>query len=128
MPQPTVRNGDAASPPIDVARPELSRVADVVVQTLAELGVDTFYGIPGGSIASVYDALVDHPELKVINTRHETGATFMAMGHSRVGGSLPCVLMTSGPGITNALTGLAAASADGVPLIAIGGEVPKRNF
>jgi acetolactate synthase-1/2/3 large subunit len=100
----------------------------VIVSTLAELGVDTFYGIPGGAIGSVYDSLLDHPELKVVNTRHETGATFMAMGHSRVGGSLPCVLMTSGPGITNAVTGLAAAHADGVPLIAIGGEVPKKNF
>jgi acetolactate synthase-1/2/3 large subunit len=119
---------DVSVPPVGAAEPKLSRVADVIIETLAELGVDTFYGIPGGSIASVYDALVDHPELRVINTRHETGAMFMAMGHSRVGGSLPCVLMTSGPGITNALTGLAAAAADGVPLIAIGGEVPKKNF
>jgi len=104
------------------------RVADVIVATLAELGVDTFYGIPGGAIGSVYDALLDQPALRVINTRHETGAMFMAMGHARVGASLPCVLMTSGPGITNALTGLAAAHADGVPLIALGGEVPRRNF
>jgi len=129
MTSPTLTRGDEASVSgVPLAEPETFRVADIVVQTLAELGVNTFYGIPGGAIGSVYDALVDHPELRVINTRHETGATFMAMGHSRVGGSLPCVLMTSGPGITNALTGLAAASADGVPLIAIGGEVPKRNF
>src|SRR5205823_10002304 len=87
------------------------RVADVVLDTLMELGVDTFYGIPGGAIASVYDGLCDKPKARVINTKHETGAVFMAMGHSRVGGSLPCVLMTSGPGITNALTGLAAANA-----------------
>lgn len=121
----------------EVSREEISqpveetqrrRVADVIVDTLADLGVDTFYGIPGGAIASIYDALVDRPGLRVVNTRHETGAAFMAMGHSRVGGSLPCVLMTSGPGITNVLTGLAAAFADGVPLIAIGGEVPKKNF
>ncbi len=104
------------------------RVADVMVQTLQELGVDTFYGVPGGAISQFYDALLDQPRVRVINTRHETGAAFMAMGHSKVGGSLPCVLMTSGPGITNALTGLASANADGVPLIAIGGEVPKRNF
>src|SRR5438105_11084931 len=64
------------------------RVADVVIDTLMELGIDTFYGIPGGAIASVYDSLIDHPKARVINTRHETGATFMAMGHSRVGGSL----------------------------------------
>ncbi|MFZ5469740.1 MAG: thiamine pyrophosphate-binding protein, partial [Myxococcota bacterium] len=109
------------------AQPKM-RVADVVVQTLAELGVNTYYGIPGGAISTVYDALLDQKGVRVINTRHETGAVFMAMGHSRAGGGLPCVLMTSGPGITNALTGLAAAHADGIPLIAIGGEVPRKNF
>src|ERR1700687_2877644 len=120
--------------PIDSLRavpleiPEHQRVADVIVQTLVELGVDTFYGIPGGAIASVYDALMDQESVTVINTRHETAAVFMAMGHSRVSGKLPCVLMTSGPGITNGLTGIAAAHADGVPLIVIGGEVPKKNF
>lgn len=106
----------------------MMRVSDVIVQTLKELGVNTFYGIPGGAICPIYDALYDHPELRVINTRHETGAAFMAMGHSKVGGSLPCILMTSGPGITNALTGLGSAYADGVPMIAIGGEVPRKNF
>lgn len=107
---------------------EHQRVADIVVQTLVDLGVDTFYGIPGGAIASVYDALIDQKSARVINTRHETAAVFMAMGHSRVSGKLPCVLMTSGPGITNGLTGIAAAHADGIPLIVIGGEVPKKNF
>jgi acetolactate synthase-1/2/3 large subunit len=122
-------------PPSTPALPELkskavekARVAEVVVQTLKELGVDTFYGIPGGAICPVYDALLDYPDLRIINTRHETGAAFMAIGHSKVGGTLPCILMTSGPGITNALTGLASAFADGVPMIAIGGEVPRRNF
>lgn len=118
------------SEPVTAPAPAVAtmRVADVIVQTLKELGVDTFYGIPGGAICPIYDALLDQPTLRVINTRHETGAAFMAMGHSKVGGSLPCVLMTSGPGITNALTGLASAYADGVPMIAIGGEVPRRNF
>jgi len=104
------------------------RVADMVVKTLTELGVTTYYGIPGGAIASVYDALLDQPGVRIINSRHESGAVFAAMGQSRVGGSLPCVLTTSGPGVTNALTGLAAAQADGVPLIAIAGEVPRKNF
>jgi acetolactate synthase-1/2/3 large subunit len=76
----------------------------------------------------MYDALIDVPEAELINTRHETGAVFMAMGYSRTAGTMPCVLMTSGPGITNAITGLAAAYADGIPLIAIGGEVPRKNF
>ncbi len=121
-----LRSLDGNAPDL-VGRPK-TRVADAVVKTLVELGVDTFYGIPGGAIASVYDALLDQQGVALVNTRHESGAAFMAMGHSRVGGSLPCVLMTSGPGITNVVTGLAAAYADGVPLIAIGGEVPKKNF
>lgn len=104
------------------------RVADMVVKTLTELGVDTFYGIPGGAIASVYDALLDQSGIRIINTRHETGALFAAMGQSRAGGSLPCVLTTAGPGVTNAITGLAAAHADGIPLITIAGEVPRKHF
>jgi acetolactate synthase-1/2/3 large subunit len=100
----------------------------VIVDTLLELGVDTFYGIPGGAISPVYDALLAHPQARVITAKHETGAAFMAIGHARMGGSLPCVLMTSGPGITNAITGLAAAAVEGVPLIAIGGEVPRSRF
>ncbi|MGQ0506169.1 MAG: thiamine pyrophosphate-binding protein [Myxococcaceae bacterium] len=111
-----------------LSRPAERRVADLVVDTLVERGVDTFYGIPGGAISSVYDALVDHEELRVINARQETGAVYMAIGHTRAMGSLPCVLVTSGPGIINALTGIAAAQADGVPLIVLGGEVPRRNF
>ncbi|APR75935.1 Acetolactate synthase large subunit protein [Minicystis rosea] len=76
----------------------------------------------------MYDALVDHPSARIVNHRHETSAVFAAMGHRRSGGSLPCVLVTSGPGMTNAITGLAAAYADGVPLLVIAGEVPRRTF
>ena len=107
---------------------EQPRVADVLMSALLEQGVDTFYGIPGGAICSVYDALIDLPRAKLINTRHESGAAFMAMGHWRASNRMAAVLMTSGPGITNAITGLAAAYADNVPLIAIGGEVPRSNF
>lgn len=120
---------EAPVTPLPVALPnETFRVADVIIQTLSELGVDTFYGIPGGAIASCYDACLDHPDLRVINARHETGAVMMAMGHARVGRGLPGVMMTSGPGVTNAITGLAAAYADGIPLVALGGEVPRKNF
>lgn len=104
------------------------RVANLIIETLTELGVDTYYGIPGGAIACIYDALVDYPKLRVVNSRHEAGAAFMAMGHARTGGNIACLLTTSGPGITNAITGLAAAAAEGIPLIAIGGEVPRKNF
>ncbi|MFT3776467.1 MAG: thiamine pyrophosphate-binding protein [Minicystis sp.] len=110
------------------ARPEPIPAAGAVVRALAELGVDTFYGIPGGAISPVYDAILDQPGLRVIHNRQETGAVFAAMGHRRSGGSLPCVLVTSGPGIINAITGLAAAHADGVPLIVLAGEVPRKSF
>lgn len=121
-PSPMSADGLAAQP----ARAH--RAVDVIVETLLELGVDTFYGIPGGAISPVYDALLAHPEARVITAKHETGATFMAIGHARMSGGLPCVLVTSGPGITNAITGLAAAAVEGVPLIAIGGEVPRSRF
>lgn len=127
LPQSVKPAAEVAQGPLGLTA-ETHRVADVVIRTLAELGVDTFYGIPGGAIASCYDACLDYPGVRVVNARHETGAVMMAMGHARVGGSLPGVLMTSGPGITNAITGLAAAHADGIPLIAIGGEVPRKNF
>jgi len=104
------------------------RVADVIVDTLRELGVTTYYGIPGGAISPIYDALIDAPDTHLVTTRHETGAVFMAAGQAVSGGPLACVLMTSGPGVTNAMTGLASAKADGVPLIAIAGEVPHTNF
>ncbi len=104
------------------------RVADVLVDTLVQAGVTTFFGVPGGAISSVYDALGARDDVRLINARHETGAVFAAMGFERTGGGLPCVLMTSGPGITNAITGIAAAHADGVPMIIIGGEVPRKNF
>src|SRR4051812_7209805 len=87
--------------------PDLSheiRVADILVEILAEAGVTTFFGIPGGAISPVYDALYAPPELRVVNARHETGAAFMAMGYARSGGGLPALLMTSGPGITNVIT------------------------
>ncbi len=112
----------------EAAKRALPRVVDVMARTLAELGVRTYFGVPGGAICSYYDALLDLPGARVVNTRHETGAAFMGMGHFRAGGGVPGLLVTSGPGITNAMTGLAAAQADGVPLVAIGGEVPRANF
>lgn len=113
---------------------DVGRVADLLVRTLVEGGVDTFYGVPGGAIAPVYDALIvqtasdaAHP-VRVINTRHETGAMFMAAGQARAGGTLPCVLVTSGPGVTNVITGLASAWKDRVPLVVIAGEAPRAKF
>ena len=109
--------------------PIRERVADRLVEALVRVGVDTVYGIPGGAISPIYDALIAHPQIRVVHVRHETSALYMAIGHTRARpGSLPCVLVTSGPGVTNALTGLAAASGEGAPVLVIAGEVPRSRF
>jgi acetolactate synthase-1/2/3 large subunit len=107
--------------------PTARRVANIIVDTLRELGVTNYFGIPGGAISPIYDALLDSPDVRVIHNRHETGSLFMAAGCSLMG-KLPCVLVTSGPGLTNAITGLASAFSDGVPIVVIGGEVARKNF
>lgn len=108
--------------------PTQHRVADRLVDLLEAEGIDTIYGIPGGAIAPIYDALVDRP-LRVVHARHETSALFMALGHHRMQpDSIPCVLTTSGPGVTNAITGLASAHASRVPVVVIAGEVPCAKF
>lgn len=104
------------------------RAADAIVRTLDVLGVRTYYGIPGGSISPVYDALLDMPRARAIVSRHEAAAVFAAIGHARVSDELPCVLVTSGPGLTNALTAIASAYCDSTPVLVIAGEVPRKNF
>lgn len=107
--------------------PVARRVANIIVDTLRDLGVTDYFGIPGGAITPIYDALLDAQGVRLLHNRHETGALFMAAGCSLMG-RLPCVLVTSGPGLTNAITGLASAFADGVPLLVLGGEVARKNF
>lgn len=112
-----------------VQTPTLARCVDHLVDALVRSGVDTVYGVPGGAISPVYDALVDRPGIRVVHVRHETSALFMAIGHTRMQpDALPCVLFTSGPGVTNAVTGLAAALGEGAPVVALGGEVPRAKF
>ncbi|WP_394850093.1 thiamine pyrophosphate-binding protein [Pendulispora brunnea] len=106
-----------------------SRCADRLVDVLEGAGIDTVYGVPGGAISPIYDALYDHPNIRVVHARHETSAIFMSIGHTRVRpNSIPCVLVTSGPGVTNSVTGLAAVLGEGVPVVVIGGEVPRAKF
>lgn len=110
-----------------VIAPQPRRVADVVVDTLRDLGITTFFGVPGGAITPIYDALLDARDVQVINNRHESAGIFMA-GGAALNGLMSAVLVTSGPGVTNAITGLANAFADSIPLIVLGGEVAHRNF
>lgn len=106
----------------------MSSVASHIIDVLVEAGVDTVFGIPGGAISRVYAELADRSEIKVVNAVHESNAVFLAMGHALATGRPGVALTTAGPGVTNALTGLASAHADGVPVLVISGEVPRSNF
>jgi acetolactate synthase-1/2/3 large subunit len=113
--------------PIEPARSgaDITRAADVLVAMLAEAGVDVVFGLPGGPISPVHDALLDS-DLRVVTTRHESGAMFAAAGYAHTTGKLGVVAVTSGPGVLNAMTGLASAWCDGLPVLLLVGEVPRR--
>jgi acetolactate synthase-1/2/3 large subunit len=112
--------------PREVRNPHVheATAARVMLQVFARRGVRVAFGIPGGLISSVFDALADVPEIRLVMTRHEGMAAFCAMGYAVATGQPALVLTTSGPGITNALTGVAAALLEDLPLVFIGGDVP----
>lgn len=97
--------------------------ADILVETLLELGVDTVFGYPGGAVLPIYDALYEHPKIKHILVRHEQAATHAAEGYARSTGRPGVVLVTSGPGATNAVTGITDALMDSIPMVVITGQV-----
>lgn len=113
---------------LTTGEPAPVRTADVLVDLLVEYGVDVVFGLPGGAIAPLHDALLGRPSIRVITTRHESGAMFAAAAYARATGKLGVVLVTSGPGVTNALTGLASAHCDGLPVLLLAGEVPRPMF
>ena len=98
--------------------------AEALMRSLEHQGVDTLFGYPGGSIMPVFDALYDHrATLKHILVRHEQGATHAAQGYARVSGRVGVCLVTSGPGATNTITGIADAMIDSTPIVVIAGQV-----
>ena len=97
--------------------------ADILVETLLDLGVDTVFGYPGGAVLPIYDALYEHPKIKHILVRHEQAATHAAEGYARSTGKPGVVLVTSGPGATNAVTGITDALMDSIPMVVITGQV-----
>jgi len=101
------------------------RGADIVVDVLIKEGVDTVFGLPGGAIMEVYDAMFDAPFRNIL-ARHEQAACHMADGYARATGKVGVVIATSGPGATNLVTGLATAYMDSIPLVAITGQVPRH--
>ena len=98
--------------------------AQIVVKALLDQGVDTVFGYPGGAVLPIYDEILQHKKIKHILVRHEQGATHAAEGYARSTGKPRVVLVTSGPGATNAVTGMTDALMDSVPLIVITGQVP----
>src|SRR6201997_2392031 len=96
--------------------------AQIVIETLIAEGVDVIFGYPGGAILPTYDALLDS-KIKHVLVRHEQGATHMAEGYARVSGKPGVVLVTSGPGATNTVTGIADAYMDSTPLVVLSGQV-----
>ena len=111
-------------PPISEAAVPTMRGADLLVAMLEDAGVDVVFGLPGGAISPVHDALLDS-KIRVVTTRHEAGAMFAAAAHARSTGRLAVVAVTSGPGVLNSMTGLATAWCDGVPVLLLVGEVPR---
>jgi acetolactate synthase-1/2/3 large subunit len=97
--------------------------AEILVQCLIDLGVDTVFGYPGGAVLPIYDTIYNHPKLKHVLVRHEQGATHMAEGYARSTGKPGVVLVTSGPGATNAITGITDALMDSIPMVVITGQV-----
>lgn len=100
--------------------------AEIVVRSLIDEGVKHIFGYPGGAVLHIYDALYKQEELEHILVRHEQGATHAADGYARSTGKPGVVLVTSGPGATNAITGIATAYMDSIPLVVLTGQVPKQ--
>src|SRR3989440_3107116 len=100
--------------------------AEMVIEALADQGVEHLFGYPGGAVLPIYDALFHQQKVQHILVRHEQGAVHAAEGYARSTGKVGCVLVTSGPGATNAVTGLTNALMDSTPLVCLTGQVPTH--
>ncbi|MBU92474.1 MAG: acetolactate synthase 3 large subunit [Rhodobiaceae bacterium] len=100
--------------------------AEMVIQTLHDQGVDSVFGYPGGAVLPIYDAIFQQEDVKHILVRHEQGASHAAEGYARSTGKVGVLIVTSGPGATNAVTGLTDALLDSIPIVCISGQVPTH--
>src|ERR1700749_3699592 len=100
--------------------------AEIVIKALVDQGVAVVFGYPGGAVLPIYDALFKQNSLRHILVRHEQGAVPAAEGYARSTGKVGCVLVTSGPGATNAVTGLTDALMDSIPIVCLTGQVPTH--
>src|ERR1700731_1304836 len=100
--------------------------ADIVIKALVDQGVDVVFGYPGGAVLPIYDSLFKQNALRHILVRQEGGAVHAAEGYARSTGKVAAVIVTSGPGATNAVTGLTDALMDSIPMVCITGQVPSH--
>jgi len=100
--------------------------AQIVVQSLKDEGVELVFGYPGGAALHIYDAFYSQEDVRHILVRHEQGATHAADGYARATGKTGVVLVTSGPGVTNTITGIATAYMDSIPMVVLSGQVPTH--
>src|SRR6187200_75827 len=100
--------------------------AEIVIRCLQEEGVEYVFGYPGGAVLNIYDELFKQEKVKHVLVRHEQGAVHAADGYSRSTEKVGVALVTSGPGVTNAITGIATAYMDSIPLVIITGQVPTH--
>ncbi len=99
--------------------------ADIFVKVLGDMGVDVVFGYPGGAVLNIYDALFQNTKVRHLLVRHEQGGVHMADGYARASGKTGVCLVTSGPGATNTVTGIATAYMDSVPIVVFSGQVPS---
>ena len=100
--------------------------AEIVIRCLQEEGVEYVFGYPGGAVLNLYDELFKQDKVKHVLVRHEQGAVHAADGYSRSSHKTGVALVTSGPGVTNAVTGIATAYMDSIPMVVITGQVPTH--
>ncbi|MEG6593014.1 biosynthetic-type acetolactate synthase large subunit [Desulfovibrio sp. 1188_IL3213] len=100
--------------------------AQILLESLKREGVDVLFGYPGGAVIDIYDELPRHQEIRHVLVRHEQGAVHAADGYARASGKVGACLVTSGPGATNTVTGIATAYSDSIPLVIITGQVPTQ--
>jgi acetolactate synthase-1/2/3 large subunit len=100
--------------------------AEMVIKALTDQGVDLLFGYPGGAVLPIYDEIFQQDKVRHVLVRQEGGAVHAAEGYARATGRVGVVLVTSGPGATNAVTGLADALMDSIPVVVLTGQVPTH--
>ena len=115
-----------SSSPNSTAKPRTMTGAAVVLEALKDQGVEVVFGYPGGAVLPIYDEIFKQNAIRHILVRHEQAAVHAAEGYARSTGKVGCVLVTSGPGATNAVTGLTDALMDSIPIVCLTGQVPTH--